>query len=338
MDNKKHLLLIGGGHGHLAFINLFKYEKKRLKITLISENDYQYYSGMISGYLRGQYDLEACRLNLRKICDFKQLQWVCGRVEIIQPACRKVFLEDGRQLSYDYLSIDVGSQSQSDWAIRPISNLVDMREKGLLEDIGSIRGCGYGGLEIAGALGGNQAIDLIRGNHGFLKSMPRAIKDRIERDLRQMGVRIVTDCKESHGHELDAYSRRAQVTLEAGGKEGPHGQIIVDQQLRLVGFQSVFALGDCCQIQGMENLRKNGFHAIEQGKFLVKNMTALLSSKPLLTYKPRQSHLSILPISSSKGVLSFGRLYLYNAWCLKVKKWIDKRYMKEMKKMEGNRA
>ncbi|WP_158211691.1 hypothetical protein [Alkalihalobacterium alkalinitrilicum] len=47
------LILIGGGHAHLAILRALRKETIPDEIILISPNKYQYYSGIFSGFTEG---------------------------------------------------------------------------------------------------------------------------------------------------------------------------------------------------------------------------------------------------------------------------------------------
>jgi len=63
------LLIIGGGHAHLGFLREIRKKAVNYQVTLISTSQYQYYSGMFSGYTEGFYSKSEIRVNLAKLCD-----------------------------------------------------------------------------------------------------------------------------------------------------------------------------------------------------------------------------------------------------------------------------
>ena len=64
----KRLLLVGGGHSHLAVLKSFgDAPAEGARLTLLSPYRYTIYSGMIPGLIAGHYRPEDCRIDLRPL-------------------------------------------------------------------------------------------------------------------------------------------------------------------------------------------------------------------------------------------------------------------------------
>jgi NADH dehydrogenase FAD-containing subunit len=62
----RHLVLVGGGHAHIATLfNLNDFARRGHSVTLISPSRYHYYSGMGPGMLSGIYRPQEVRFNIR---------------------------------------------------------------------------------------------------------------------------------------------------------------------------------------------------------------------------------------------------------------------------------
>ena len=64
----KHLVLVGGGHAHMAvMIDLRDDTERGHKVTLIGPSPYHYYSGMGPGLLSGIYRPQDVRFHVKKM-------------------------------------------------------------------------------------------------------------------------------------------------------------------------------------------------------------------------------------------------------------------------------
>ena len=105
-----HVLLIGGGHSHaLALRNFAMDPLPGVHLTLVSDRGVTPYSGMLPGHLAGKYSYEECHIDLRRLMTVVGGEFIVDRVCGLDPVRNRVFLEQHPELSYDWLSIDVGS-------------------------------------------------------------------------------------------------------------------------------------------------------------------------------------------------------------------------------------
>jgi NADH dehydrogenase FAD-containing subunit len=81
-----------------------------------------------------------------------------------------------------------------------------------------------------------------------------------------------------------------------------------------------------------EKLIRNGVFAIDQSKVLARNIVNYLNEKPLETYKQRKKYLAIIAMDKNRGLLTYGNLLMFGKWTLKLKAYIDNKYMKKLKK------
>lgn len=350
MTSKTHLLLVGGGHGHLTLLKNLQIPKNRLRITLISKAAYQYYSGMIGGYLSDVYEFDQVSLDLAKICHGLGIEFILDRVVEIHRTDKYVTLASNRRITYDLMSMNLGSKGQDSTTdkamdIRPIENMLAFKRKlheGNYEKIAVVGG-GPAGIEMACNLQmipGVQ-VTLLVSNHRILKEIrPRLLKKVLDH-LSHIGIEVdreLTPDVSVYDHVLYARGIQTSIDYHDDFIKDNKGFPYVDKFLKVLGDPYLFGLGDGVTLEEFEYLPKNGFYAISQGRHLSKNLGAYLQKKALKIYRPRLSHLAIIPLGHEKALLIFGSRGCLKAWPMTLKGHIDRAYMKKMKKMEADHA
>ena len=110
----KRLVLAGGGHAHLSVLAQWAQQAPHgVETTLVTPDRYQYYSGMLPGFMAGHYTLEQCRVDLLPLAKRAGVTLVLARVASLDAPGNTLTLSDGAQLQFDWLSLDVGSAVQS---------------------------------------------------------------------------------------------------------------------------------------------------------------------------------------------------------------------------------
>ena len=79
----------------------------KLKITLISPDSLTPYSGMIPGYLSGEYTEEECHIDLRHLCNFSGSRFIKDAVYNIDTKNRYVFCNSNNFLYSIKINISV---------------------------------------------------------------------------------------------------------------------------------------------------------------------------------------------------------------------------------------
>lgn len=116
MSRPLSIVLVGGGLCHSVGVKvihsyLLKDYSDQVRVTMISSWDYTYYSAMFPGVLSGQYTEDETRIALEPLAYSCNCEFILATVTRIDPTEQVVYLEDGREISYDVLSINVGSRT-----------------------------------------------------------------------------------------------------------------------------------------------------------------------------------------------------------------------------------
>lgn len=104
------IVLLGAGHAHLHVLNEWRRAgRQRGRITCISDFPTAAYSGLLPAVLARQEPLAAMEIDLGALCQRGGARFVVGHVTNVDVHARRITLSGGDTISYDTLSIGVGS-------------------------------------------------------------------------------------------------------------------------------------------------------------------------------------------------------------------------------------
>ena len=218
----KDLVLIGGGHSHVSVLKSFGMQPlPGVRLTLISRDTLTPYSGMLPGVIAGHYTVDQAHIDLAPLTRFAGARFFRASVVGIDPAARKVLLEDRPPVPYDVLSINSGStpstagvQGADEFVVpvKPISRFLahweDLRER-IAARAGptsiTVIGGGAGSVELVLAMryallesqpkappNRDLSFSLLTANEDILATYPRAVARRFRRILAERGVQVHT--------------------------------------------------------------------------------------------------------------------------------------------------
>ncbi len=154
------ILLLGGGHSHAIALRYFAHHPiPEAQIQMIHPGCHALYSGMIPGYLSGQYSREACQIKLQALTQWAGAELIQDEAIALDLDQNHVMCKSGNQISFDLLSINTGSQptvpgpirlDDRILAIKPLAQFLDQwaRIEATCHSI-AIVGAGFGGVEVA---------------------------------------------------------------------------------------------------------------------------------------------------------------------------------------------
>ena len=164
------IVLVGGGHSHVAVIKSFGMKPAPgARVTVVSREVETPYSGMLPGLLAGHYDRAAAHVDLRPLCRFADARLYHASVERIDPLARLVHARGRPPIAYDLLSIDIGSSPdggairgvEAAFPVKPVDEFLARwaEVEGQVLEAGNdtpfrllVIGAGAGGVELALAL------------------------------------------------------------------------------------------------------------------------------------------------------------------------------------------
>ena len=104
------ILLAGAGHTHLlAAPALARALDSRARVALVAPSGRLLYSGMMPGWIAGQYRFDDCAIDLRSVTDAAGVEWLEDTLVDVDFRGRRALGASGRGYAYDVISLNVGS-------------------------------------------------------------------------------------------------------------------------------------------------------------------------------------------------------------------------------------
>lgn len=352
------VVLIGAGHAHLYSLKrAVAFRERGAKLTVIAPENF-WYSGLATGVLGGTYAPEEDQVDVEKMIRVAGGSFVKDRVTRIEPESKRLHLASGATVSYDWLSINLGSetrplpgQAETVFDIKPLRNLWRLRQA--LEAKGPsarvlIAGGGASGCEIAAnvreLLGPKAAVGILLNGMELASEFPRGTAAILRRWLDSKGIALHPDSaveridgsaaitKNGARHEFDflvnATGLRApRLLADAGLQVNGRGEMLIDATLRSTGDLSVFGGGDAVQMRD-RTLARIGVYAVRQAPVLFHNLLASISGEPLQLFHPQKHYLQILNLGDKTGLATWRRLHWLGHLPFLLKDRIDRSFVR----------
>lgn len=318
---------------------------------------------MVPGYLAGLYRLEDAQIDVAAMANAAGVTFVGDRAIGIDRAACRLHLGGGSTLDYDFASFDIGSRPAlterlADDApvalVKPIERAAERIDEGLRGTGATSRfvvvGAGAGGTEITFAIAARlrdrrnaEVILLDRGEAPVAERGDR-VASMVAAALRDRGIEFRGGADVSHvdatGVHVDGDVVRADLVVWSTGAAAPpmlaasglatdeRGFVRVEDDLRVVDVDNVFAVGDCATMVHHPNLAKAGVYAVRQGPLLDRNLRAVVRGEATRPFRPQKRFLAILNLCDGEAIASYagfawrGRLAW---WC---KDRIDRHFVR----------
>ncbi len=227
----KHLVLIGGGHSHLAVVrSLGMRPAPGLMVTWISREILVPYSGALPAFIAGRYRPEDMFIDLRPLARFGGARLIQADIDSIDLDARNIVLPHRPELSFDVLSLNIGSIPDTSGmpgamehtvGVKPIDgflaaweNIREQAVQGLQQGRGyklAIVGGGPASVEMACAIrtrilrdsGDTDAefsIGIISAADEILPSHNQQARDCVREELQRKGIETLT------GHHVSGFA------------------------------------------------------------------------------------------------------------------------------------
>ncbi|MCP1200400.1 FAD-dependent oxidoreductase [Notoacmeibacter sp. MSK16QG-6] len=369
-------IVLGGlGHGHLHVVaHARKLLDAGAEVVLIDDGVFRY-SSLAAGILGGRYAVEDGMLDSRALAACCGVRHVPANIGGIDPSARRVRLEDGSELSYDIISLNLGSTVVAPFAVadgasvfhaKPLLQLTGLRDA-LRAMIGArqtprliVVGGGHSGCELAAnaaALGRRYGaamdITLIAPEDRVMADAPAPVSEGMAAILHGFGITVRTSLRcESVESETVRLADGASlpfdhVLLATGLKPSPvahlpgldfdaAGGLCVRATLQSVADDKVFAIGDCAHLA--YDPRPNvGVFGVRAGPVLAHNLLAAIRGETMRIYEPQKHWFAALNLGDGTGFGLWRGHHWHGRLPLFLKERIDKRFMQRYRRLYSRR-
>ena len=368
---QREVILVGGGHSHVQVLeSLATQPLDHAKVTVVVDRPIAIYSGMVPGFVAGQYKASELEIDVPALCHWAGVECIVEPVESIDADSRQISLQTGRRLSYDLASINIGSTvagldlpgiRQLAIPTRPIAELIRRTE----DVVASARnrqtgtpfrvlvvGGGAGGVELAftflerlrAADCGEIETHLINAGPRILQGYPSGLARRARRTAARSGIQIhcdrrvksagpqavVMDNDETWPCDVLLWVTGAvshSLLEDSGLPTEERGFVQTHSTLQVIGYDNLFAVGDCGTQVDFPATPKAGVYAVRQGPVLTHNLRASLAGEPLHDYTPQSDFLTLLNLGDGTALGAKKGLSFQGRWVMRLKDWIDRKFM-----------
>jgi pyridine nucleotide-disulfide oxidoreductase family protein len=373
MVGMKRLLLMGAGHAHAQVLkDWITAPVQGAELVVVSPSALAPYSGMVPGWLAGQYQYDEICIQLKALTAAAGARLVIDEMTSLDPVRQCVQLASGDILSYDVLSLNVGSTLNAPLntnvpvlSLRPLGNLRISWES-VLHDltvsavdtplkITSIGGGAAGVEALLATLARLRSLqprrtisgNLITRSAALLPGMAASAVRSAHAALTQAHVTVQLNTEYS-----DSVASAADLLLWATGAEAhawqrncglavsARGFISIDKHLRSTSHPQIYAVGDCAE--WAQPLPKAGVYAVRMGPVLSNNLRAALDVGTAMSYEPQHRFLALLNTANHTGnhndnnsaIASWGNWSARGHWVWRWKDHIDRAFLKRFNNID----
>jgi selenide,water dikinase len=365
----KTVVLVGAGNAHLVFLKRWSMRPvPGVAVVLVNEAPSIAYSAMVPGHLAGDYSSDEITFDLVRLCARVGVRLVVEPVVRIDPLARRVHFAARPPLSYDVLSLGIGSlpacptrfpSGDASLVMRPLAGLarrIDALDSDLTRSPRPFHlvvvGGGASGCELTLALHKRLGkrpgflLTLLHAGERLLPNFPPSVSAVFEKSFRERGITyrvqskvekqdegfLVTAGGERHAFDTVLWATQAAASpllRESGLPVDDGGFLRVRDTLQSAGDAAVFGTGDCVAFVSYPDLQRNGVHAVRQGAVLFDNIIASVRERRLRPFRPQRSCMVLLNTADGQAVLNYGPLTLRGRWARRLKNAIDRAWMRK---------
>ena len=366
----RDLVLVGGGHAHVQVLRRFAMRPPPgLRLTLVVDRPVAVYSGMVPGFVAGQYAREELEIDVRPLAIRAGARVIVSAATGVDARAGRLEVEDRPAIPYDLCAFDVGSRvagaelpgvREHALPTRPIGEfvgLVDARIASLGPDARVVVvGGGAGGVELAFALGARTgaSVLLLEGGDRLLPESAPALARRVARRGEAAGIEVRT------GARVESVSRNAvhlrggdalpcDAVVWVGGAAAPElfrgsglptdeaGFLRVGPTLQVPGHPELFGAGDCASLEG-RRLPKAGVYAVRAGPHLERNLRAAAAGRRLRAWRPQRDFLALLNTGDGRALGAKWGVAFDGGWVFRWKDRIDRRFVERFQVLDASGA
>ncbi len=354
----RDLVLLGGGHANVQVLKRFGMRcEPGVRLAIVAREPHSPYTGMLPGYVAGVYEWDDIHIDLAKLARFANARFIAAEASGIDLQERRILFADRPPLRYDVLSINTGGVPGERFAsgfvtpVKPIGRFLPVWEqltaaRGPPARLGIV-GAGPGGVELALAINhrypGTRCTLLDAGGE-ILGAFAAKARRRLQQALRDRGISVVTGARVTEALDGELIAGDTSIAVDHAlwttGVEAPKwfsesgldtdaaGFVAVNHHLQSTSHAEIFAAGDVSHAERQPR-PKSGVYAVRQGPLLAENLRRFVTGRRLRRFRAQRHAMAIVGLGIGDAVASRGRFHASGAWVWVVKRWIDRRFMRE---------
>jgi selenide,water dikinase len=363
----KRLLLVGGGHAHLAVLaDLARAPLPGWEVTLVSPYRRQIYSGMLPGWVAGHYAIEQCAIPLDRLAVRAGVAFVQEAATALDLTGRTVACSGGASHGFDALSIDIGPAPALDGLpgaavhaqpLRPIEGFVaawpaiaDGARTGEPFHL-VVLGAGAGGVELAFAArqraldagGAGLRVTLVGADASPMQGASAGAQARVlealgARGIAWMGVRRAQGFHPGRVDFADAPPLAFDACLVATGAAAHPWAAASGLAADADGFIRVshslqssshpFVFAAGDIAALSPAVPRSGVYAVRAGVALARNLRAHCTGQALEAWRPQPRALYLVSTGDRHAIAMYGGVSWEGRWVWRLKDWIDRRFVR----------
>jgi selenide,water dikinase len=364
------LVLVGAGHSNIALIRRFAMDPlEGVRLVVINPESTAPYSGMLPGFLAGQYIADELFIDVAALCKQAGARFIRGSLERVDTASKMLLIRhqafpNVRELyiPYDYAVLNTGAAPADSFPsthagcyyVKPIRELlidlprIDERmRRGNRSMV--IAGGGAAGIELAFAFraryGSDATITLVSRrsiDHDNALSAGASVIRRALEEKRitliesvEVTEAVVGEVRLSDGRSVAAYvvcvatPVRAPSWIEQSGLAGKDGFLNVNAELQVDDYEGLYASGDIVNLPSSRG--RSGVMAVRAGQYLAKALVQKIQGRHVSPFRPQRHWLTLLNLGDGEAIAVRGSLAYKGASLFKLKDRIDQKFMARFK-------
>jgi len=365
---RQNLVLIGGGHSHAILLRMWQlHTLADVRLHLLNDTEKTPYSGMLPAHVAGLYTYEETHINLPPLAQSAQAEFYNDQAVGLDLKHRQVLCLNRPPLTFDKLSIDIGSTPATftvpgakEYTVpaKPVSKFLQHWYQ-FLETVEAnpqqprtlaIVGGGAGGVELAlnmqqhlQKISDHISIHLFQRDQELLRDKGKWVRQHLASLLQKRGVKLhlgepVSEvfpnkliCDSGLVLETDIIFWVTQASAPTWIQES--GLATDERGFILVNdyLQSIshpFVFAAGDIATLKHHPRpKAGVFAVRQGKPLFQNLQRTILGKPLKPYHPQKNYLSLIGTGDQSAIASWGNFGFHSPLLWRWKDHIDRKFM-----------
>lgn len=369
----KKIVLLGAGHANLEVLKaLTPTDTLENNYLLISPFQSGQYSGMIPRLIMNEIQPGDLTIEHKAFAKKRNVRFIEGKADQVDLEKKELILSNGQKESFDILSINIGGSPKkietqcphNTVYLKPFSEFFEKWHyiQGLCSACRNLNfvvvGGGAAAVETAVALkvrlkrnkAKSSEVHLVTRGSQLGHSYDKSISAALLKSVQDIGIKVHFDenvntipdkfliLKNGEKIQFDYIFVSTPIIPSKLDVHPPpnldsSGFFLANKKLELA--PSVFITGDCANIMGISNLPKSGVIAVHEGRLLEKNIRLALTGGDLLDFTLAPKTLNIVVDGDNSARFIWGNISFTGKITMRLKNWIDERYMKKFRQKEN---